>query len=218
MAQQPHVGLGRGPIRFPEEALVPEGKVHLILRTFLWKLVELVLGPAHSVGSDQFVYWNARDPQRKLAPDVFVCLGIPNSSFGSWKIWERRAPDLAVEIISPTEDEGLDWEEKLARYHEAGIQEIVRFDPAASAGSRLRVWDRVDEDLIERVVSRDRTACMTLGLFWVVAPVESEAVGLRLADARGRLIPSALEAAQRELAKLQRAHARRRPTPKKRRR
>jgi hypothetical protein len=41
-------------IYFPEEAEVPEGKRHLVLRTFLFRLLQFALGPGHSVGSDQF--------------------------------------------------------------------------------------------------------------------------------------------------------------------
>ena len=101
------------PIHFPEEAEVPEGKRHLVLRTFLFRLLQFALGPGHSVGSDQFVYWNARDAQRKLAPDAFVKLDVPDTSFGSWKTWERGgAPDLAVEIVSPNEGDGTPWEDK----------------------------------------------------------------------------------------------------------
>ncbi len=95
------------PIVFPEEEEVPEGYVHLVVRTFLFQLLSFALGPEHSVGSDQFVYWNAADPRRKLSPDVFVRLGTPQTAFGSWKTWQQGgAPDLAVEIISPNEGDG----------------------------------------------------------------------------------------------------------------
>src|SRR5262245_14489563 len=77
------------PIRFPEEEEVPEGYAHLVVRTFLFQLLSFALGPEHSVGSDQFVYWNASDPKRKLSPDVFVRLGAPQQAFGSWKTWAQ---------------------------------------------------------------------------------------------------------------------------------
>ncbi|MBV9949432.1 MAG: Uma2 family endonuclease [Myxococcales bacterium] len=177
---------------------MPEGLRHLILRTFLFRLLRFALGPEHSVGSDQFVYWNARDPGRCLAPDVFVKHGVPQSSFASWKTWERGgAPELVLEIISAGEGAGVPWEEKLTRYHELGIQELVRFDPESPEGQRLRAWHRVRDDLVERRVASDRTPCLTLGLIWVVAPVEGEPVGLRLLDAQGSLLESREEAAER---------------------
>jgi Uma2 family endonuclease len=184
------------PLHFPEEELVPESKRHLVLRTFLFQLLQYALGPGHSVGSDQFVYWNAASPRRCLAPDVFVKRGVPDSSFGSWKTWERGGPpDLAIEITSPSDSETIDWEEKLARYYECGVAELVRFDPEERPGSRLRAWDRVKEDLVERIVADERTPCLTLeGTLWGVTSILTEPIGLRLVDPDGRVIPSALEA------------------------
>jgi Uma2 family endonuclease len=185
------------PIVFPEEAEVPEGLRHLALRTCLWRVLQLALGPAHSVGSDQFVYWNARDARRALSPDVFVKLDVPHSSFGSWQTWRNGGtPELAVEIISPNEGDGIAWDEKLARYHELGVKELVRFDPEAPAGHRLRAWDRVREDLVEREIEGDRTPCLTLGLNWTVGAPGGEPVGLRVADDAGRVLPSPEEAAE----------------------
>jgi len=191
------------PIHFPEFELVAEGKRHLTLRTFLYQLLLHKLGAGHSVGSDQFVYWNARDPKRKLAPDVFVCLDVPNESFGSWKTWERRVPELGIEIVSPSEDAGDDWEDKLGRYHELGIRELVRFDPEAEVGARLRIWDRIDHDLVERRVAADATTCLTLGLTWVVREVDGEPVGLRLTDEAGGLVLNALESANARIRELE---------------
>jgi Uma2 family endonuclease len=183
------------PIHFPVEEEVPERIVHLRLRTFLWQLLEFALGPAHHVGSDQFIYWNACDPKRCLSPDVFVRLGVPQSRAHSWKSWkEGGAPELAIEIVSPNEGDGVAWSEKLARYHELGVVELIRFDPEDPPGARLRAWDRIDEDLVERAVEAERTPCATLGLTWVVAPVGVEPIGLRLANAEGRLLESNEEA------------------------
>ena len=77
------------------------------------------------------------------------------------------------------------WDEKVAAYHELGVEELVRFDPEADEGCRLRAWDRVDEDLTERVVTADRTICRTLGGGWFVGPSPVDAVTLRLADELG---------------------------------
>jgi hypothetical protein len=192
------------PIHFPEEAEVPEGKTHLILRTFLFWLLRYALGSEHSIGSDQFVYWNARDPRRCLAPDLFVKLGVPDCSFSTWKTWERGGPpDLAVEVISPNEGDGIAWDEKLGRYHELGIKELLRFDPEKGEGHRLRAWDRVQNDLVERQTAGDRTPCVTLGLDWIVCPVGGEPVGLRLADAAGRLLETREEAAEARIRELE---------------
>jgi Uma2 family endonuclease len=186
------------PIHFPDAEEMPEGYAHLVLRTFLFRLLQFALGREHSVGSDQFVYWLATDPNRKLSPDVFVRLGTPQTSFRSWKTWEQGGvPDLAIEIISPNEGDGVPWSDKLARYHELGVKELVRFDPEGDEGARLRVWDRVREDLVERQVVDDSTPCLPLGLIWTVRPVEDQSAGLRLADEAGRLLETREEAEAR---------------------
>jgi Uma2 family endonuclease len=180
------------------EEEVPEGIVHLRVRTFLWQLLEFVLGPEHTVGSDQFLYWNARDPRRCLSPDVFVRQNTPQSTFDSWKCWERGAPQLAVEIISPNDWDGIEWQEKVLRYHEIGVLEMLRYDPEADPGTRIRAWDRTKDDFVERGVEGERTACRTLGLEWVVASIGPGQDGLRLASADGTLLLSKEEALVRE--------------------
>jgi Uma2 family endonuclease len=188
------------PIRFPTEEKVPEGRRHFELRTFLFRVLKLAFAGRAGLGSDQFVYWHGSDPRRCLAPDVFVHLGAPDEPVKSWKTWERGTPQLAVEIVSDPETEVDDFSTKLERYHELGVRELVLFDPDAPPGARLRVWDRVEDDLVERVVEDDRTPCLTLSLHWVVAPVEGFEAGLRLArDAAGEdLLPSPEEAFHRK--------------------
>ncbi len=93
----------------------------------------------------------------------------------------------------------MNWEgrrEKLSRYHAAGVQEVVRFDPDGSEGSRLRGWDRVDADLVERTVANDCARCQTLGLWWTVCAAAGEQVASRLAaDPEGTdLLPTPEEA------------------------
>jgi hypothetical protein len=164
------------------------------------------LGGEHTVGSDQFVYWDASDAKRCLAPDVFVRMNQPQpAKLGSWKTWERSTLDLAVEIVSPNEGDGVPWEEKLARYHQLGITELVRFDPEAPEGQRLRAWDRVEGDLVERAISDDRTPCLVLGLAWCVRMIPapnraSEYLGLRLIDDDGHLLETQEEVESRRAA------------------
>src|SRR5262249_23918427 len=152
-------------------------------------LLQFVLGESHSVNSDQFVYWNARSPKRSLSPDAFVRMNMPQSAVGSWKTWERGGPpDLAVEIISTNEGAGIEWEEKRVQIHELGVRELVRFDPEEAAGSRLRAWDRIKNDLVERHIEGETTHCATLRLIWAVRPIKKWPVALRLLDANGHLV------------------------------
>jgi hypothetical protein len=176
---------------------VPETKRHLLLRTALFQILALEAAGRYTVGSDQFVYWNARDPGRKLAPDVFVHTGYADHLFDSWKTWERGAPQLGVEIVSESDDGDRPLDEKLERYQEAGFEEVVRFDPSAAPGYRLRVWDRIEGDLVERVVHDDRSACDVLGLWWLVRDHATLGCALRLSrDAEGNdLLPEPQEQA-----------------------
>lgn len=167
-------------LRFPETETVPETKRHLELRTLLYQIVKYTFAASCSIGCDQFVYFDASDPTRCVAPDLFVRLGVPDSAFGSWKVWERGTPQLAVEIVSDSDAPQTPWDVKLARYHAMGVEELVRFDPDGPAGSRLRVWDRLDGDLVERVVQNDVAACEVLRLWWVVCPAPGLEAALRL--------------------------------------
>jgi Uma2 family endonuclease len=161
------------PIHFPsEEPLeeqVGETKRHLETRTALYLLLKDALSDA-TVGSEQFVYYDAGDPRRNLAPDVFVKLGARVDSFDTWKVWQRGAPDLAVEIVSAHDHRDATWDEKMERYQASGIAEVVRFDPDDDEQT-VRIWDRVDDELLERAPeSGDLRACLALGLWWVVVP------------------------------------------------
>jgi hypothetical protein len=209
-----HPSASGGPLVFPSEETVPESMQHLWLRTLLFLVLDHAYRGVHAVGCDQFVYWNAASPRRCLAPDAFVRLGGPFDLFDTWKTWERGAPELCVEIASRSDRPDPPWKSKLEKYAELGAREIVRFDWRAKEGSRLRIWDRVDERLVERVVAGDVSPCVTLGLAWVVRPLPSapEVPALRLArDADGAgLLLTAEEAeaeARRAEAEARRAEA-----------
>ena len=191
------------PLDFPSsepwEEKLPETRRHRGLCTLLFELLRRELAPAHCVGSNQFVCWNARDPKRNCAPDAFVKLRVPDEDFETWKTWERGAPELVVEILSKHDREPYTWAEKLVRFHELGAREVVRFDVTPRKGrARLRVWDRVEDDLVERAVAGEVTPCVTLGLFWIIAPAPDLPAALRLArDREGRdLLLSPIEAAE----------------------
>jgi hypothetical protein len=155
---------------------------HLRLCELLHRILRVAVGDTGSVGSDQFVYFDAQLPRRCLAPDGFVKLGVPQELFESWKTWERGAPELAVEILSPSDTrEPWTLEDKLERYDALGVRELVVYDADAAHGSHLRAWDRVGDDWIERVVDADTTPCATLGLQWVLAPGDGLLEALRLA-------------------------------------
>jgi Uma2 family endonuclease len=180
---------------FPTDAGVPETRRHYELRTTLFQIAKLALAEQASIGSAQLVFWNAADPSRSVAPDLFIRLEAPDSLFDSWKTWERGAPEVAVEILSDSDATELAWDGRLHRYHELGVEELIRFDPIAPADC-LRVWDRVNEDLVERELEDPMMAeSSVLGLHWVVIKDPTLGRMLRLAkdDSGGRLLPTPVE-------------------------
>jgi Uma2 family endonuclease len=183
------------PIHFPESAEMPETGVHLELRTALYLLVRDFVAERGAVGSEQFVYWDPSDPRQCLAPDLIVRMGAPPGPFPTWKTWERGAPHLAVEVVSPSDASEAEWGTKLARYRKAGINEVARFDPEDEIRP-LRLWDRFEGDLVERKLDGENALlCDTLGLYWCVRSDATLGRALRLSrDALGQtLVPSALE-------------------------
>jgi Uma2 family endonuclease len=184
------------PVVFPEGQLMPETKLHLDLRTLLYQLLSDYLGQRATVGSDQFIYYAADDPRACVAPDAYVKLGVTDDDVRSWKTWERGAPEVAVEILSDEDRGESAWKEKLSRYARLGVAEVVRFDSEAAPEAQLRVWDRVEERLVEREVKEGRAPSLVLNLSWVVAPTQARAVTLRIAEdqAGQRLVPTQTEA------------------------
>jgi Uma2 family endonuclease len=194
---------------FPVDEEVPEHKLHVELRTALYQLIQLALGDHVIVGSEQFVYFDAANPQRRLAPDVMVWVGAKDEIFGAWKVWERGAPHVAVEIVSPSDAPPGPWGKKLERYRQCGVSELVRFDPVADSG-RLRIWDRVDNDLVERdVTAPDGHTCDALGLYWCVSSHPTFGLMLRLSrDSAGHdLLPTLAEARDLEASTKRQAEA-----------
>ncbi len=172
-----------------------ESHRHKRLCELLYQLLRACLGDEACVGSDQFVYYDASSSRKKCSPDGFVKLGVPAEPIFVWKVWEKGAPELCVEILSPSDtEEKLTLPQKLSRFHTMGVSEVVTFDVDADVGQRIRAWDRIEGDLVERVVEDERTPCRTLGLWFVVAPyvdeerfaVDNLASALRLSrDAQG---------------------------------
>ncbi len=192
------------PSSEPEDEKLPESTRHSLLCQALCEILRAAVGEENTVGGDQFLYFDGATTRRALAPDGFVKLGVPQHHFESWKTWEEGTPELAFEILSPSDSpERWTFEEKMSRYRSLGVRELMVFHAEGKKGARLRAWDRIDGDLVERVVEDERTPCLTLDMTVLVGRIE-KLDGLRLAhDPEGReLVPTNLEArrtAEREM-------------------
>lgn len=165
-----------------------EGELHGRLCELIYRILRVAAGPRATVGKDHFVYWDGANSKKKCAPDAFVKLDRPKKGrIESWKTWEDGTPELCVEILSRSDtEEKLTLREKLARFHALGTREVIAFDADARVGRRIRAWDRVDGDLVERVVVAEKTPCRTLGLWFVVGAhaLDDISAALRLASDR----------------------------------
>ena len=198
----PMLGAEPQAVHFPDGAEVPESKLHLWVRTLLFQFLHRAFADIAAVGCDQFVYWDPTDPKACLAPDAFVRFGVRDDLFRSWKVWERGAPHVAVEIGSESDQAG--WDEKLAKYRRLGVSELVWFDPEAPE-CPLRVWDFVGDDLFERRLFEPWAQSRHLGGYWL--PVEQTGIGLTLRlshDEHGKhLFPTPAEEAESRIAALE---------------
>jgi Uma2 family endonuclease len=188
------VRVGQGLLHFPAQAEMPETKRHLELRTLLYQILKLAFRDRAAIGCDQFVYWDPTDARACLAPDAFVRFGEADDLFRIWKVWERGAPQVAVEIASDSDEGPSDWADKLSKYRRLGVAELVRFDPAEEQRG-LRVWDWVGADLVERVLAGPSAQSRYLEGFWAIVEYPDTGLALRLSHDEGgrRLFPTLAE-------------------------
>jgi hypothetical protein len=70
------------PLHFPDQEPLEEhlgqGRRHHRLCEALYQIVRAAVGLGHTVGADQFVYFDGANPKRCLAPDTFVTLDAPD--------------------------------------------------------------------------------------------------------------------------------------------
>ena len=165
-----------------ESSEVPEGFWHFRVQLLLYELLEHTFSSIATVGAEQFVYWNPTDLRECLAPDVFVRFGPPSEMSLSWKIWERGAPHVAIEVISDPNKAA--WEKKLDGYRRMGVSELVWFNPDRPEWP-LRIWDFVGDGLLERRLINPCAQSRHLGGYWLPVDVPGKGISLRLSHNEG---------------------------------
>lgn len=81
------------------------------------------------VAGNLLVYYEEGNPEKSVAPDVFVVFGVPNHRRRIYKIWEEgKAPDVVIELTSAS-TRRQDREEKRLLYESLGVSEFFLFDP-----------------------------------------------------------------------------------------
>jgi hypothetical protein len=135
------------PLHFPSsdpEWEMSESHRHGRLCELLYDLLRRALPDEEAcLGTDQFVYFDASNSRKKCAPDAFVKLGAKAEPTSVWLTWKRGAPELCIEILSPSDTkEKLTLTEKLRRFHAIGVSEVVAFDVDAQPGEVAGTHDQ----------------------------------------------------------------------------
>jgi Uma2 family endonuclease len=102
------------------------------------------------VGTDTFIYYVQGDTSKKVAPDVYVVLGVDAiPARRSFYIWEEGAvPTVAFEFLSES-TKRVDREDKVTLYlQEIGMQEYFLHQPESARPFECRGWRRTAEGRI----------------------------------------------------------------------
>ena len=98
------------------------------------------------VGGDMLMYYRMNDNETRVAPDVFVVVGVVSRHLRrSWITWrEGRSPDFVMELAS-----GSTWRRDMVAkqdiYAEMGVLEYWRFDPSGDYFSPPLVGELLED-------------------------------------------------------------------------
>ncbi|HEY8745280.1 MAG TPA: Uma2 family endonuclease, partial [Chloroflexota bacterium] len=104
-------------------------------------------GPACFVAAELRVHRNPRNLRDYQEPDILVAFGVPDRTRRRYLLWEeRKAPDLVVEILSPSSLKNGDLTKKRDWYQAEGVREYVVLDPSGDFAPepRMQVWRFAD--------------------------------------------------------------------------
>jgi Uma2 family endonuclease len=132
------------------------------------------------VGIDSFVYYRFGGKEDKVAPDIYVVLGVParpvRRSFYTWM--EGAVPAVVFEFLSEETEEADKGEKKRQYFEELGIQEYFLHQPEGAKPREFLGWRRTEAG-VEALPEDERGGRYSevLGL-WLVP--EEQPNGVRL--------------------------------------
>lgn len=148
------------------------------------------------VGADLFIYYVEGQPQKNVAPDVFVVLDCDPRMRDVFKVWEEaKVPNVVFEITSKgtrEEDRAI----KPTKYARLGVEEYALYDPRGEYLRPPLQLFRLAPDGYEPVEPNERgqLECRTLGIL-----LELDGRDLLLRDSRtAEVLPTESEAAEAE--------------------
>jgi Uma2 family endonuclease len=107
-------------------------------------------GPHCYVAAELRVHRDPANLRDYREPDILVALGVADHVRPRYELWtEGKAPDLVVEVLSPSSWDNKDLTEKKDWYRREGVREYVVLDPSGAFAPepRLQAWrlgDRPD--------------------------------------------------------------------------
>lgn len=116
---------------------------NLTIQNLFYPLYTRLRGPDCFVASELRVHRNPRNLHDYREPDILVAIGVPDRIRRRYLLWEeRKAPDVAIEVLSPSSFENGDLTEKRDWYRQEGVREYIVLDPSGDFAPepRLQVW------------------------------------------------------------------------------
>lgn len=107
-------------------------------------------GPDCYVAAELRVHRDPNNLRDYREPDILVALGVADRVRPRYDLWgESKAPDLVIEVLSPSSVDNKDLTDKRDWYRREGVQEYVVLDPSGDFAPepRLQAWrlgDRPD--------------------------------------------------------------------------
>ena len=124
------------------------------------------------IAKDLLIYFQEGNPNRAVAPDVFLVRGVSAELRWNYKLWEEgQPPDFALEVASPANVE-RNVTEKRDLYARLGIREYWLYDPRGNLH-----WPRLKGYVLARGEYR---ALPTRDLAGGGLAIESWVLGLEL--------------------------------------
>lgn len=116
---------------------------NLTIQNLHFPLYARLRGPRCFVASELRVHRNRADLRDYLEPDILVAFDVPDKVRRRYLIWEEgKAPDLVLEVLSPSSEDNGDLDRKWRWYRQEGVREYVVLDPSGEfpAQPRLQAW------------------------------------------------------------------------------
>ena len=161
------------------------------------------------VGKNQTVWYSEQQVRNRdfLGPDLYVVLGVAPHEREGWVIWhEGKAPDVAVEILSPSTAARHRGVKKRIYQENIRLGNYFWFDPATHELAGFRLTDSgyiaIEPD------AAGRLPCPMLDLtlvLWDGVYMQRPGPWLRWATRTGDLLPTEAEAEQQRAEAAERA-------------